>query len=54
MDMQMRKAIELLLEIAEERRVRESEKPNPEFAGRIAEAIAQVRTLIHVMGDAAS
>ncbi|MCK0195949.1 hypothetical protein MWN34_03390 [Ancylobacter sp. 6x-1] len=54
MDTPTRKAIELLLEVAEERRIHETEDDDNELAGRLAAAIEQVRGLIGVMGDAAS
>ncbi len=54
MDTPTRKALELLLDIAEERRIHEAEKPDPDFAARLEAAIAQVRSLLGVLGDAAS
>lgn len=54
MDTPTRKALELLIEIAEERRIHEAEDEEVEFANRIAEAITHVRGLLAVMGDAAS
>lgn len=54
MDTPTRKALELLIEIAEQRRIHEAEREEVEFAQRIADAIAQARSLLAVMGDAAS
>lgn len=54
MDTPTRKALEFLIEIAEERQIHEVEKPDPDFAAEIGRAIAQVRTLLAAMGDAAS
>ena len=54
MDGQTRKALELLIELAEERRIHETERPDSELARRIADAIAQVRGFVAALGDAAS
>jgi hypothetical protein len=54
MDTPTRKALELLIEIAEQRRIHEMEDEEVEFAARINEAVTQVRSLLAVMGDAAS
>lgn len=54
MDTPTRKALELLIQIAEERRIHEAEDEEVELANRIADAITQVRSLLAVMGDAAS
>lgn len=54
MDTTTRKALEFLIDIAEERQMHEVERPNPALAAEIGRAIAQVRTLLSVMGDAAS